>query len=149
MEVSPSAYLCPSFKKLNIVFRLRMKKLLTILMFLMGVLVLILPNGCFYDNEEELYGPDNSLNCDTTNIRYSVEIKQILADKCNSCHLESSPSYSGIPYETYDQFREVAQNGKLVDRINSLSAPMPQTGLMDKCNREKLEAWVKAGAPNN
>lgn len=126
-----------------------MKKTFIALACLFGLILLMTPTGCYYNNEEDLYGPDNTPNCDTTGMRYSVEIKKILEDNCNSCHISTSSTYSGIPYETYDQFREVAQNGKLLDRINNQAAPMPQTGLMDKCNREKIEAWVKAGAPNN
>jgi len=126
-----------------------MKNLLLGLVCLFGFILLVTPtSGCYYDNEEDLYGPDTT-GCDTTGIRYSVEITKILADNCNSCHVSTSGTYSGIPYETYDQLREVALNGKLVERINSLSDPMPETGLMDICNRQKIEAWVKAGAPNN
>lgn len=126
-----------------------MKNLFIALVCLFGFLVLVTPTGCYYDNEEDLYGPDTT-SCDTAGMRYSVEIKKILADNCNSCHVSTNTtSYSGIPYETHEQLKEVADNGKLVERINSLSAPMPETGLMDKCSREKIEAWVNAGAPNN
>ncbi|MCB0527167.1 MAG: hypothetical protein KDC65_01760, partial [Saprospiraceae bacterium] len=110
-------------------------------------LLLCVPSGCFYDNEEDLYGTGTT-PCDTVNMRYSVEIKQILQDNCYDCHLPSLPAtYSGIPFETYDQLKVVALNGQLVERINSAAAPMPQTGLMLPCNREKMEAWVNAGAP--
>lgn len=126
-----------------------MKKTFAALAILAGMALVALPAGCYWDNEEDLYGPDPTTNCDTTGIRFSVEIKQIMIDNCNSCHLSSSASYSGIPYETYDQFKAVALNGKLMDRINNQAAPMPQTGLMSLCNRLKIEAWVNAGAPNN
>jgi hypothetical protein len=58
-------------------------------------------------------------------------------------------SYSGIPFETHAQIEAVAKNGKLLNRINSQSAPMPQTGLMSVCNRAKIEAWVRSGALDN
>jgi hypothetical protein len=127
---------------------LRMKKTLAALASLLSLVLLTMPTSCYYDNEEDLYGPDTTA-CDTAAIRYSVEIKKILEDNCNSCHLPTGVTYSSIPFETHAQLQEVALNGKLVDRTNSISAPMPQTGLMDKCSRLKLEAWVKAGAPNN
>lgn len=126
-----------------------MKKILAALGLLACLTLIVLPpSGCYWDNEEELYGTDPA-NCDTTGIRYSVEIKAILQNNCSSCHTAAGSTYSGISYETYDQFRTVALNGKLLDRINNQSAPMPQTGLMSVCNRQKIEAWVKAGAPNN
>ena len=124
-----------------------MKKTFIALLLLSGASLFLSVLGCTFNNEEDLYG--SGTTCDTANMRYSVEIKQILIDNCNSCHVSSSFSYSGIPYETYDQLKEIALNGKLVDRINSQSAPMPQTGLMDKCSRQKIEAWVNDGAPNN
>ena len=126
-----------------------MKKTLGFLGLFVTVTLLCLPSGCYWDNEEDLYGPDPTTNCDTVGIRFSVEINDIMAANCNSCHVSTSPTYSGIPYETYDQFKAIADNGKLLDRINNQAAPMPETGLMSLCNRLKIEAWVKAGAPNN
>jgi len=113
------------------------------------LMTLALPPGCYHDNEEDRF-PDTM--CDTANMRYSVEIKQILEDNCYKCHLPSSPTYSGISFETYNQVKVVADNGKLVDRTNNAGAPMPPSsegGLMSICNRDKIRAWVKAGAPNN
>lgn len=125
------------------------KTLFTCGVFAAILLSLAFPSGCYYDNEEDRF-PGTGNTCDTVGMRYSVEIKQILQDNCYECHLSSSPAmYSGIPFETHAQLQEVALNGKLVDRINSAAAPMPQTGLMLACNRRKIEAWVNAGAPDN
>ncbi|MBK9337959.1 MAG: cytochrome c [Lewinellaceae bacterium] len=125
-----------------------MKKNLVALSLFVGLTLLALPSGCYYDNEEDLYGPV-LLNCDTTNIRFGVEIKQIFEQNCNACHTTSGSSYSLIPFETHAQIEAVAKNGKLLNRINSQSAPMPQTGLMSLCNRAKIEAWVRTGALDN
>lgn len=115
---------------------------------LLGAFVMLLaaPSGCYYDNEEDRF-PDS--NCDTLNMRYSVEITQILQNNCYKCHKPGGATYSGIPLETYNQVKAIADNGKLVARTNDANAPMPQEGLMSLCNRLKIEAWVKAGAPNN
>lgn len=111
------------------------------------LLMLSTPSGCYYDNEEDRFP---GATCDTADMRYSVEIKQILQDNCYRCHLSSSATFSGIPFDTYEQIKAVADNGKLVTRINDANLPMPQDeGLMSLCNRQKIEAWVKAGAPNN
>lgn len=123
-----------------------MKKTITALACLIGTVMLLTPTACYYNNEADLYGNGS---CDTTTVRYSVEVKKILVDNCNVCHLTTGATYSGIPYETHAQLQEVALNGKLTDRINSVAAPMPQTGLMDKCSRQILEAWVNQGAPDN
>jgi uncharacterized membrane protein len=112
------------------------------------IIALTPPSGCYYDNEEERF-PD--LACDTVGIRYSVEIKQILEERCFKCHQAGHPSgtYSGISFETYNQLKAVADNGKLVGRTNDAGQPMPQEGLMSQCNRDKIRAWVLAGAPDN
>lgn len=111
------------------------------------LLALSLPSGCYYDNEEERFP---STSCDTTGIRYSVEVRQIMQNNCDRCHLSTAANYSSIPFESYEEVRAVALSGKLVERINDASSPMPEdVGLMSLCNRQKIEAWVKAGAPNN
>lgn len=111
------------------------------------LLALSVQPACVYENEEDLYGTDTP--CDTVSMRYSVEILEILQDNCYECHLPSSSNYSEISFETYDDVKVLADNGKLVSRINDASAPMPQSGLMPLCNRQKIEAWVRAGALNN
>lgn len=127
-----------------------MKKTLVALGILVSFFAFLwLPAGCYWDNEEDLYGPDTNTNCDTTNMRYSVEIRAIMAEHCDKCHISTAATYSGIPYETHAQFKAVALNGKLLDRINNQAAPMPETGLMSLCNRLKIEAWVNAGSPDN
>ena len=105
-----------------------------------------LPAACTYNNEEELYGPVET--CDTVGMRYSVEIKQILEENCYSCHTVAN-NISGYPFEEFETFHDYAISGTLVDRINDVVKPMPESGLMSLCNRQKIEAWVKAGAPNN
>lgn len=125
-----------------------MKKILAVTAFSLGLLLLALPSGCYYDNEEDLYGPALT-NCDTAGMRFSVEIRAIMQQNCDGCHLPSSSTYSGYTFETHAQVEAVAKNGKLLNRTNSQSLPMPPTGLLSACNRAKIEAWVNAGAPNN
>lgn len=122
-------------------------KNITLFCGLLGIWTLLaLSTGCDYDNEEELYGPEPT--CDTTAMRYSVEIREIVQANCYSCHTVAS-NISGYPFEDYEVLRDYALSGTLVARINDPITPMPQTGLMSLCNRQKIEAWVKAGAPNN
>jgi uncharacterized membrane protein len=113
-------------------------------------IALLAPTGCYYDNEEDLYG-NTTVPCDTANMRFSVEIKSILETKCYKCHEGASPS-SGIAFDTYDALKDYVTDGKLVDRTTDASAPMPplsEGGLMPKCDQQKIQAWVNAGAPNN
>jgi len=125
-----------------------MKKTLVALVCLAGLALFSFPSGCYYDNEEDLYGPPLT-NCDTAGMRFSVEIREIMAQNCDACHSSSASTPSGFTFETHAEVESVAKSGKLLNRINSQSLPMPPTGLLSACNRAKIEAWVKAGAPNN
>lgn len=119
----------------------------SVLLFLLALMTAP-EQGCYYDSEERLYGVDTTA-CDTANMHYSVEITQLISDNCLRCHSGTFPS-GDLDLSTYQQLKTVADNGKLVTRINDASAPMPQdVGLMPLCNRQKIEAWVNAGAPNN
>ncbi|MCS7037333.1 MAG: hypothetical protein RMJ33_06925 [Saprospiraceae bacterium] len=114
---------------------------------LLAVIAFLSP-ACTYDNEEDLYGNDLT-GCDTVGMRFSVEVKAVFDANCARCHVPGSPQYSGIAMGTHAQMENFAKNGKLVGRINNASSPMPPSGLMAACDRARIEAWVRAGAPNN
>lgn len=101
---------------------------------------------CTYNNEEELYGIPGG--CDTVQLRYSTRIVPLLQSNCYSCHSTAS-NVAGLPFDSYESIRPLALNGRLVASINSEINPMPTTGLMPLCDRQVIEAWVRAGAPNN
>jgi uncharacterized membrane protein len=111
----------------------------------------VAPVACAYDNEEDLFGQPTP--CDTANIRYSVEIKTLLDTKCGKCHTEAvATDFSGIELGSYDALKGYADDGKLVDRTNDASSPMPPPsdgGLLPDCDRQKIKAWIAAGAKNN
>lgn len=119
-----------------------------LLMFLIFASIVLGPSACYYDNEEDLYGTAPG-GCDTVGMRFSVEVKAIFDANCARCHVPGSAQYSGIPLATHAQMEAAAKNGKLVGRINNASSPMPPSGLMPACDRARIEAWVRAGAPNN
>lgn len=125
-----------------------MKKILVASGILLAIALFVFPSGCYYDNEEDLYGPPLA-NCDTVGMRFSTEIRAIMAQNCDECHLSTSSTPAGFNFETHAEVEAVAKNGKLLNRTNSQSLPMPPSGLLSACDRAKIEAWVKAGAPNN
>jgi len=125
-----------------------MKKILVASGISLAIALSVFPAGCYYDNEEDLYGPPLT-NCDTVGMRFGTEIRAIMTQNCDECHLSTSSTYSGFTFQTHAEVESVAKNGKLLNRINSQSLPMPPSGLLSACDRAKIEAWVKAGAPNN
>ena len=103
--------------------------------------------ACYYDNEEELYGTTPGV-CDTVAVKYSTVIKPLLDNNCTTCH-SAAGSQSDILLESYDQVKAYVNDNALVTRTNDTNNPMPPVGLMSECDRNKIKAWVKAGAPNN
>jgi hypothetical protein len=105
-------------------------------------------NSCYYDK-----GGIIPVNCDTTNVTYSITITQILNHyKCRDCH--SSPPSNGAPFSlvTYAEVKQRVDDGKLWGAINHLNgfAPMPQNGqMMSQCDINKVGAWIAHGAPEN
>ena len=108
---------------------------------------LTLPAGCYYDNEEDLYG-NNPSNCDTLAMSYQNDILPLLQANCYGCHTESNNS-SGNPFDTYAKLKLYVNAGRVHDRINNAANPMPPTGLLPDCDRAKINAWIGSGAPNN
>jgi hypothetical protein len=113
---------------------------------LIALIVALATPACYYDNEEELYGGNA---CDTTAISYATDIVPLLQRECYGCHDAANVSTSGIQLDTWGLLKDYADDGKLVDRTNDASSPMPPTDLMDNCSRDIIKAWVAAGAPDN
>lgn len=103
--------------------------------------------GCYYDNEERLYSSDGTV-CDTVDVRYNAVVRPLLENNCYSCHSVAN-NVAGSPFETHPTLKPLADNGRLVQRINDVNTPMPPTGLLPECDRLQIEAWVRAGAQNN
>jgi hypothetical protein len=119
--------------------------------FLLGIIIF---QGCYYDKADQQYP---FTGCDTTVVRYSVEIRSILDASCKSCHQGPSP-VSGYDLYDYPTIQALALDGKYTFG-SLLSAvlheggnpnPMPQGGnKLPDCDLDKFTAWVNRGAPNN
>ena len=118
------------------------------------LLTLIIFEGCFHDKADQQYPSTGS--CDTTNVRYSVEIKSILDANCKSCHNGNS-SISGIDLYSYPTISALALDGQftygtlLSAVMHKGGAPlMPQNKpMLQDCDINKIAAWVHSGAQNN
>jgi cytochrome c5 len=121
-----------------------MKKLGGIIFF--SILIL---SGCYYDNKADLYQYYNS-QCDTTAISYSLDIEPIINAQCLSCHQGAAAS-AGRLLEDFTTVKASATDGSLFHSINGTGgySIMPQSGKMSQCNIDKIDAWIKAGTPNN
>ena len=118
------------------------------------LLGMILFQGCFYDKADQQYP---FTGCDTTVVRYSVEIRSILDANCKSCH-QGAGSISGINLYDHATIQALALDGKytfgslLSAVLHEGGNPnqMPQGGnKLPACDLNKFTAWVGRGAPNN
>ncbi len=110
-------------------------------------------SGCLYDKADQQYP---SAGCDTTTVRYSIEINAILDASCKSCH-DGTNSISGIDLYDYETISGYALDGKFTYGT-LLSAVMHEGGApempqgqpqLPDCDINKIAAWVHSGAPDN
>lgn len=116
---------------------------------------IILFEGCFYNKADQQY-PSSSASCDTTDIKYSIEIRSILDANCKSCH-NGANSISGFDLYNYQTISGLALDGHftygtlLSAVMHKGGAPtMPQgEPMLQDCDINKIAAWVHNGAQNN
>lgn len=105
--------------------------------------------GCYYDNEEDLFG--GTSNCDTTTVTYAGDVAPILINRCYVCH-ETGADGGGIVLNGYDNTKIWIDNGRLLGSIKQEAgfSPMPKgAAKIPSCEINTIEAWVRNGAPDN
>lgn len=112
---------------------------------------LIVMNGCYYDNKEDLYANlDNS--CETTSVTYSGTIVAIMNQNCatSNCH-DATTKSANLDFSTYSDVETAAANGTLAGRINGIGGSLMPLGgnALAACQISQIEAWVTDGALNN
>jgi hypothetical protein len=112
--------------------------------------ILIFSQGCYYDNEEELYEFENQIiaaNCNNLNVSYANEIFPIIQGNCSitGCHIAGG---NGMLLENYNNVKAYVDNGSLLEVVVT-SQTMPPSQPLTSCQIEQVESWINAGAPNN
>ena len=123
------------------------KSFLAILLLLS--IALFSTEGCYYDNEEDLFGADSS--CDTTNVTYASDVAPIIINRCYVCH-ETGADGGGIVLSGYTNTKIWVDNGRLIGSIKHAAgfSPMPKSASkMPNCEINTIEAWIRNGAPDN
>jgi hypothetical protein len=88
--------------------------------------------------------------CDSLNIKYSTTIAHMMQTYCatSGCH-EPAGSGSG-DFTGYAGVKSKVNNGSMTKRvINPVPRDMPPSGPLPEALIEKLDCWIKSGAPNN
>lgn len=117
-----------------------------------GVIAAAIVTGCYYDKAELVYPQ----GCDTTNVKYSVEVVNILTNNCYVCHsnVNATSSGAGIKLEGHANLVALTTGGansrlvKAVDHSGAFDMPKGQPKLPD-CQVNQIRGWVLDGAPNN
>lgn len=106
-------------------------------------------SSCYYDKEEYLYGIES---CDTSNVKYSVQIANTLSANCLSCHGGNASAGAGVRLGTYDEVKAQALSGPLLNVISHTPgfSAMPKGGArLPDCRIAEIRTWIRNGAPNN
>jgi hypothetical protein len=115
----------------------------------MAVIMLIFQQGCYYDNEEELY--PFALNCDSAGFSYAADIEPILATHCLGCH-SATVNSGGVTLAGYSNVVTYANNGLLSCSVNHGDGcfAMPQNlEKLNPCDILAIDTWIAEGQMNN
>ena len=121
----------------------------TKLISLISLSVLLL-TSCYYDNAEDLYG--QLAPCDTANVRYSVQVVNILSQNCYRCHGGNAIDGAGVKLQDVKVVQSNALSGTLLGVLNHAPGyvQMPKNATkLSNCDIAIIEAWIKRGAPEN
>jgi len=101
--------------------------------------------GCYYDKEEELYP---FASCDTSAVTWSGTISPMLLTNCaiSGCHVAGGTGPGDLT--AYTNVKTAVDNGRLRQEV-VVRRTMPPSGSMSPCDREKIDTWIKNGAPEN
>ncbi len=105
--------------------------------------------ACTSENLEE----DFEL-CDTTEMRYSMDIVEIFSASCLGCHdaIRNESTGAGIDLSKYDVVKAYVDNGHLIATIehdDNFSAMPMGASKIEQCNIDKIKSWINEGAQNN
>lgn len=126
-----------------------MRKILALFILIFVIMVWV---GCTYKKEVVAYPPITTITCDTTNVRYSVEIVTILSTHCYSCHAAPANAGGGNVLNNYNSLKPYSTGGLLFSVVNHSpnADPMPKGGgKIPDCDITKIRIWMQNGSPNN
>lgn len=102
----------------------------------------LLATGCYYDNQDEMYG-----GCDTANVTYTKIIAPIMQN-CVGCHGAKGAS-ANISLHDYNSVKACATLGRLSGSLNQSPGyiAMPPSGKLGNCDLKQLDKWIINGMP--
>ncbi len=119
------------------------------------IILVVVVAGCNYDKGELIYPPVSVIpaGCDTSAVKYSVDVVNILRTNCYICHSGSALAGAGYKLDTYSGVEIMSRGNKLVQAITHTGPVftyMPQGApKLAPCDIAKIRTWVRNGALNN
>lgn len=80
----------------------------------------------------------------TRTVTYESDVKTIMFNNCITCHGGSAPS-DNLDLSTYQNTKIAAQQRNLIQRMNDVTSPMPQQGVLSPQIRQIMDKWVADG----
>lgn len=101
--------------------------------------------SCYFDNEEELYGP---VSCDVSNVTYSNDVVAIINSSCatTGCHVAGGSGPGD--FTNYNELKAKVDNNTFQTRV-LIDKTMPPSAPLSDCELSILQTWVDNGALNN
>ncbi len=115
------------------------------------MLFVIAISSCSKNNKEDIIAGLDP--CDTDNVTYSLVIKPILDQFCNTsgCHNSTSVA-AGYNFQDFNTLSTAALQDVFIGSIRHETAysNMPKGGdKLTDCQISQIETWISDGAPNN
>ncbi|MEP6596583.1 MAG: hypothetical protein ABJA71_11590 [Ginsengibacter sp.] len=117
-----------------------------------SAMIILTFTACKKENEENLINKQGGpAPCDTSDMKYTADIKPILVLRCYSCH-GNGLEQIGVNFDTYANVKKQVDNNKLINVIKHTPGytPMP-FGLpkLSSCEIDKIQDWINNGARDN
>jgi hypothetical protein len=87
--------------------------------------------------------------CDSANVKFSTDINPIIQANCAvfGCH-DATTAQNGYDFsQGYSSIDTARIRARVLD--GAINGWMPQAGPLPLLDRQKIECWLKDGAPNN
>ena len=118
---------------------------------IIALIIAILSTGCYFNNEEELYG---TVPCKENSISYQLDVLPIITNNCYSCHSDEKAASNGQgnKLEGHDNLKIYVDNSFLLKTINHEAgvSPMPlNKQKLSDCEINTITQWINEGSKNN
>lgn len=81
-------------------------------------------------------------------VKYNNNVKTIIDANCISCHISGGQA-SFLPLVNYTQVKNAAESGNLINRMNSVTNPMPASGRVSADMLAVIDKWKADGFLEN